>query len=162
MVVRWDAGCPTKKRFDEPVAALDEHLDKMGLKAGIVHGKKSIDINSIPSYNPNAAEVYTDVLNSLNDVPFPLLEQLEVCAGVQFSYIEALLFIIAPNVPYAGDAGVTAIKITPVEEVVTVQSDFDVLAKTVSDIAAPVTLASAPDVSASGPSTLVIPEDSLF
>ncbi|GKF20048.1 hypothetical protein Tco_0068686 [Tanacetum coccineum] len=68
----------------------------------------------------------------------------------------AELFIITPSVPYAEDAGATATRITPVEEVVTVKSDFEVLARTMSDTAALVTLVSANDVLASGPSTLVI------
>ncbi|GJR36105.1 hypothetical protein Tco_1211789 [Tanacetum coccineum] len=170
--VRWDAGCPTKKRFDELVAALDERLDKMVKEtdeelalilrdpihtkkwiieqARIVHGKKRIDINSIPAYNLNAAEVYTDALNSLNDMPFPFLEQLEVCAGVQFSYIEALL-VMGAYEPKQDGAGTST-------NLVSGSTSF--AAKTVSDTAAHVTLASAPDVSASGPSTLVIPEDS--
>ncbi|GJS66271.1 hypothetical protein Tco_0680835 [Tanacetum coccineum] len=59
------------------------------LEAGFVHGKKGTDINSIPA--PNAAEVYADAMNALNDVPFPLLEQIEACAKQPFSYLEALL-----------------------------------------------------------------------
>ncbi|GJW17172.1 hypothetical protein Tco_0392887 [Tanacetum coccineum] len=125
---------------------------RQGLEAGIIHGRKGTDINSILAYNPNATEVYLDALNVLNDVSFPSLEQLEACAE----------FIIAPSVPYVGDDGTTATRMTPMEEVATVESNFEVLAKTASNIATLVTLASAPNVSPSGPSSLVIPENSPF
>nr|GEX81608.1 hypothetical protein [Tanacetum cinerariifolium] len=97
-----------QRRFDEQVAILDRRLDKMvketdrlgacisivvagvrlGLEAGIVHGRKGTDINSILSNNPDVVEVYSDALNALNDVTFPLLEQLEACAGEQFSLLK--------------------------------------------------------------------------
>ncbi|GKE71963.1 hypothetical protein Tco_1530035 [Tanacetum coccineum] len=64
---------------------------RKGLEAEFVHGKRGIDINSIPAYNPNAAEFYTDALKDLSDVSFHLLEQVEACANQSFSYLEALL-----------------------------------------------------------------------
>ncbi|GJV84803.1 hypothetical protein Tco_1524701, partial [Tanacetum coccineum] len=64
---------------------------RKGLEAEFVHGKRGIDINSIPAYNPNAAEFYTDALKDLSDVSFHLLEQVEACANQSFSYPEALL-----------------------------------------------------------------------
>ncbi|GKF14044.1 hypothetical protein Tco_0055506, partial [Tanacetum coccineum] len=50
-----------------------------GLEVRFVHGKKGTDINSIPAYNPNAMEFYADSLSALNNVTFPLLEQIEAC-----------------------------------------------------------------------------------
>ncbi|GJY56140.1 hypothetical protein Tco_0455255 [Tanacetum coccineum] len=85
---------------------------RQGLEAGFVHGKKGNDIDSILAYNPNAAEVYADALNALNDVPFPLLEHDEAVtstnpASGSTSSASGVVdqFIIAPSVPYAGDAG---------------------------------------------------------
>ncbi|GKB08770.1 hypothetical protein Tco_0837082 [Tanacetum coccineum] len=66
---------------------------RQGLEAGFMHGKKGTDINSIPAYNPNAAEVYADALKALNDVPFPLLEKVEACVNQPFSHLEALLLL---------------------------------------------------------------------
>ncbi|GKB79123.1 hypothetical protein Tco_0946018 [Tanacetum coccineum] len=130
-----------------------------------MHGRKGNDINFIPAYDPNAAEVYADTLDALNDVPFPLLKQLETCVEEKFSYIKAFLvigFIVAPSVPYAKDAGATATRSTPLEEIKTVELDFQVLAATVPDTAAHVSLASAPDVSAPGTLAPVVQEQSLF
>ncbi|GJY79587.1 hypothetical protein Tco_0485388 [Tanacetum coccineum] len=201
-----------QRRFDEWVAALDARLDKMvketdeefapmlwdaretkkfiiweGFRYFLNKFKERADINLILAYNPNATEVYAYALSALNDVLFPLLEQIEACAEQPFSYVKALLvmgvhesiqdepetstnpasgstsfasgvteqFIITPSIPYFGDAGAIAKDVTPVDEVVVVESDFDVLAGTALNSAAP-------DVSASGPSTLVIPKDSPF
>nr|GEV98580.1 hypothetical protein [Tanacetum cinerariifolium] len=128
---------------------------RQGLEAGIVHGRKGTDINSIPSFNLNAAVDYSNALSALNDgctnlhkmglglLPILRLVLLLPPGG------GAEQFIIAPSIPYAEDASATAKRLTPVEEVVTVESDFKVLVETTSNIAAPVTLASAPDVSAS-------------
>ncbi|GJX72442.1 hypothetical protein Tco_0309613 [Tanacetum coccineum] len=159
-----------RTRLGARIAAAIADGMRQGLEAGIIHGRKGTDINSILAYNPNATEVYSDALNALNDVPFPLLEQLEACAGVQFSYTKALLVMgvheskqdRAGTSTNPADDGATATRMTPVEEVTTVESNFEVLAKIVSNIAALVTLASAPDVSTSGPSSLVIPENSPF
>nr|GEX22783.1 hypothetical protein [Tanacetum cinerariifolium] len=131
-----------------------------GLEAVIVHGKKGTDINFITAYNLNVAKIYMDSLNALNDVSFPLLEQIEACdeAGNSInptsgstSFVSGATeqFIIALSVPYVRDVGATAMGLTPVEDVGTIESDFKVLAGTVSDTVVRVTLASTPDVLAS-------------
>ncbi|GJU08757.1 hypothetical protein Tco_1125187 [Tanacetum coccineum] len=167
---------------------------RQGLEAGFVHGKKGTNINSIPTYNPDATEVYVDALKALNDVSFPLLEQVKACAKQLFSYLEALFvmgvdesiqdevgtstnpasgetssagggdeqFIIAPSVPYAGDAGATSTKLTLMDGVSFVDSDLDVLAGTAPNYDIVATLASALEVLTFGPSTLVIPTSSPF
>ncbi|GKD10970.1 hypothetical protein Tco_1190655 [Tanacetum coccineum] len=166
---------------------------RQGLEAGFVHGKKGMDINYVPAYNPNAAELYADALNALNDMPFLLLEQIEACDDQPFSYLKALLvmgvnesvqdeagtstnptsgetssvggdaeqFVIAPSVPYARDAGVTTQDITLVDEVLTVESD-EVPTRTAFHDNAATTLAFAPDVFDSNPTTLIVTTTSLF
>ncbi|GJX50475.1 ribonuclease H-like domain-containing protein [Tanacetum coccineum] len=119
---------------------------RQGLEAGIIHGRKGTDINSIPAYNPNAKEISTNHASGSTS-----------SAGGGAEH-----FIIASLFPYVGDAGATATRMTPVEEVATVELDFEVLAETASNTIAPVNLTSAPDVSTSGPSSLVILENSPF
>ncbi|GKF87209.1 hypothetical protein Tco_0258086 [Tanacetum coccineum] len=116
------------------------------------------------AYNPNAAKVYVDVLNALNNVPFPLLEQIEACVDQPFSYLEALLvmeFIIAPSVPYARDTSATAQDVTPVDGVVTVESD-EVPSGTAPQDNVAATLASTLNVLNSDIDTLIIPTSSIF
>ncbi|GJU92909.1 hypothetical protein Tco_1317665 [Tanacetum coccineum] len=175
-----------QKRSEERMLDFDERLNKMdketkeefalilyisaaivdgmrqGLEVGIVHGRKGTDINSIPAYNPHAAEVYAD---NLNNSSFPLLGKLEACAEEKFSYIEALLvmrFIIAPSIPYVGDAGATAMESTMVEEIENVESDFQVLAGNVPNTTALASLASTPHASASDTSPLVVQNKAPF
>ncbi|GKC73906.1 hypothetical protein Tco_1119789 [Tanacetum coccineum] len=122
-----------------------------GLEVRLVHGKKGTDINSIPAYNPNATEVYADSLmrESIQDEAGtstnPTFNSTSSVGGVTEQ------FIIAPSVPYAGDAGATAKDVTSVDEVAIVESDVDVLDGTASNPAAI-------DVFAFGPSTLAIPK----
>ncbi|GJY20483.1 hypothetical protein Tco_0393049 [Tanacetum coccineum] len=190
-----------QRKFDEQVAVLDARLDKMpkntdeefppmlrdGPETGFVHEKNGTDINFIPAYNPNAAEVYADNLNALNDVPFTLLEHIKTCDEQPFSYLEALLVMgvyesikdeartstnpasastssaggMAKQFLYVGDAGATDQDVTLVDEIVTVESD-DVPAGTAPNTGDAATLASSPDILNSGPLTLVIPTSSPF
>ncbi|GJW29804.1 hypothetical protein Tco_0046679 [Tanacetum coccineum] len=176
-----------RSKLEMRLTRRDAALEKRdGLNAGFVRGKKGTDINYIPTYNLDAVEVYADVLNVLNDVPFPLLKQIKACAEQPLSYLKALLvmgvyesiqddagtstnpasgstsfagglteqFIVAPSVPYVGDAGATVKDVTPTDEIVTVEWD-DVLAGTASNPAAS-------DVHASSLSTLVIPTSRPF
>ncbi|GKE22070.1 hypothetical protein Tco_1433582 [Tanacetum coccineum] len=92
---------------------------RQGLKVGIVHGRKGTDINSIPAYDPNAAEAYANALNALNNVPFLLFDNLEACACEKLSYFQALL-------------------------VMTFESDVNVLTGTVSESVASAATASVP------------------
>ncbi|GJW99032.1 hypothetical protein Tco_0180840, partial [Tanacetum coccineum] len=71
-------------------------------------------------------------------------------------------FIIAPSVPYAGDAGSTTTRLTPVQEVPTVESDSDVLTGTAPNDNAATTLSFTPDVLNSDPATMVIPTSRIF
>ncbi|GJY60596.1 hypothetical protein Tco_0461253, partial [Tanacetum coccineum] len=71
-------------------AAISDGM-RHGLKAGFVHRKRGTDINSILAYNPNETKIYANALKALNDVSFPLLEQVEACVNQPFSYMEALL-----------------------------------------------------------------------
>nr|GEY63167.1 hypothetical protein [Tanacetum cinerariifolium] len=64
---------------------------RQGLDVGFVRRKKGTDINSIFAYNPDATKVYADVLNALNNVSFPLLENIKFCAELPFSYLIDLL-----------------------------------------------------------------------
>ncbi|GKE84442.1 hypothetical protein Tco_1558184, partial [Tanacetum coccineum] len=119
-----------------------------GLEAGIMHGKKGTNINSIPAYNLNVAEIYMDASNALHDDEVgnstnPASSSTSSAGG------GAKQFNIAPSVPYVGDAGATAMRLTLMEDVGIVESDFEVLAGTMSDTAVPITLASIPNVSAS-------------
>nr|GFB56876.1 hypothetical protein [Tanacetum cinerariifolium] len=66
------------------------YLGYNGLEARTVHGRKGTDINVITAYNPNAAEVYSNALNALNDVSCPLFECLETYASNNLSYLQAL------------------------------------------------------------------------
>ncbi|GKA63345.1 hypothetical protein Tco_0762951, partial [Tanacetum coccineum] len=132
--------------------------------------------------------VYADSLSALNDLPFPLLEQIEACDDQPLSYLEALIimrvhefiqdeagistnlasgetsftggdaeqFVIAPSVPYVGDAGATAHDVTLVDGVVTVESDE------VPAGIAPHNNDAATLVLNSDPTTLVIPTSSIF
>ncbi|GJT48279.1 hypothetical protein Tco_0974436 [Tanacetum coccineum] len=113
-----------------------------GLEAGVVHGRKGTHINSIPVYDLDAAEVYADALIALNNVPFPLLEQLEVFAEEKISYIKALL-VMGVDEPKEDEveallnlaSGVTVKESTLVEEVKTIDSDVNTLIGTVSEVA---------------------------
>ncbi|GKE94365.1 hypothetical protein Tco_1579220 [Tanacetum coccineum] len=158
------------------VAVLDARLDKMpkntdeefppmlrdGPETGFVHEKNGTDINSIPAYNPNAAEVYADNLNALNDVPFTLLEQIETCDEQPFSYLEALLVMgVHESIKDEARTSTNLVSASTSSAGVTVESD-DVPAGTAPNTGAAATLASSPDVLNSGPSTLVIPTSSPF
>ncbi|GJQ98354.1 hypothetical protein Tco_0009493 [Tanacetum coccineum] len=135
---------------------------RTSLEAIFMHGKKGTNINSIPAYNPNAAEVYADALNALNDVSFPLLEQIEACADQSFSYLEALLVIgvhesvldeVGTSTNPAG-AGATTQDVTPIDGVVTVESNEVLDGTAPHDNAATIV--------ASAPSTLFVPTMTLF
>ncbi|GJR58066.1 hypothetical protein Tco_1500228 [Tanacetum coccineum] len=124
---------------------------RQGLEAVFVHDKRGTNINSIPTYDLNAAEVYADALKALSDVPFPLLEQdggnevaihshptsdsTSSAGGVvdQFS--------IVSSVSYVGDTGTTAQDTTPENLVGTVETEI-ILAETALDGNAFETLAS--------------------
>ncbi|GJS03095.1 putative reverse transcriptase domain-containing protein [Tanacetum coccineum] len=92
----WEREDYMKSKY--PQLFVDRADSLASLKAGVVHGRKGTHFNSIPVYDLDAAEVYADVLIALNNVPFPLLEQLEVCAEEKISYIKALL-VMGVNEP---------------------------------------------------------------
>ncbi|GJZ30805.1 hypothetical protein Tco_0575852 [Tanacetum coccineum] len=204
------------QKFDERVAELDARLAKMAKETDeefapmlrdakntkeFLIGKgfryflnKFKESNLLGSRLGNCiSAAISDGMSALNDVPFPLLEQIEACADQPLSYLEALIvmrvhesiqdevgistnlasgetssasgdaeqFVIAPSVPYVGDAGTTAQDVTLVDGVVTVESD-EVPAGIVphnNDVA---TLASTPYVLNSDPTSLVIPTSSIF
>ncbi|GKB06143.1 hypothetical protein Tco_0834376 [Tanacetum coccineum] len=78
-------------------------------------------------------EIYSDALNALNDVPFPLLDSLGACADQKLFYLEAIggdQFIIALSVPYARDTGVLNIEVVAPEGVETIETDVGALAGT--------------------------------
>ncbi|GKA14044.1 hypothetical protein Tco_0693690, partial [Tanacetum coccineum] len=158
-------------------------VGSLGLEAANVHGRKGNGINYMPSYDPNDVEVYADSLNALNDVPFPLLEQLEACADEKQLYIQAFLvmgteeakedevkalvnhasgstfstgcgadqFIVAPSIPYVGDVGETTKESATAEEVKIIESDVNVLTRTVRYPATP-----SPSTFASGASAFAL------
>ncbi|GJZ73450.1 hypothetical protein Tco_0637596 [Tanacetum coccineum] len=66
---------------------------RQALEARTVHGRKGTDINAILAYNPDAAYVYSDTLNALNDAPCPLLKSLEAYADKNLSNLQAFLVI---------------------------------------------------------------------
>ncbi|GJU25794.1 hypothetical protein Tco_1164415 [Tanacetum coccineum] len=108
---------------------------RQGLEAGIIHGRKGTDNNSISASDLNAEKVYTDAITALNDVPFPLLEQLGACAKEKISYIQDLMVM---GVDEPKEDEVEALvnpesESTPVEEVKTVESGVNVLTGTVHD-----------------------------
>nr|GEV95291.1 hypothetical protein [Tanacetum cinerariifolium] len=108
-------------------AAISDGMSQ-GLEASFVHGKKGTDIHSTSAYNPNAAEVYADVLSALNDMHSPYLKTLKLDeAGTstnptfdETSSIsgDAEQFIIATSIPYDGDGSANAQDVRPVDEVV--------------------------------------------
>ncbi|GJX07641.1 hypothetical protein Tco_0195573, partial [Tanacetum coccineum] len=125
-----------QKKFDERLAALDAYLKKIdkehkeialamrdvGLEAGFIHGKKGTYINSIHAYDPNVAEVYIDSIIVLND----FLSTSSAGGG-------ANQFIVAPCVPYVRDASATTKEFATTEEVKVVNSDVNVLTRTIPD-----------------------------
>ncbi|GKB62962.1 hypothetical protein Tco_0919148 [Tanacetum coccineum] len=132
---------------------------RQGLEVGVMHGKKGTEINSIPAYKPNASESFPCLKDLL---VLGVHESIQDEAGTSTNLVSSSTsvggateqFIIAPNIPYAGDAGAPVKDVTPVDEVVIVESN-DVPAGTASN-------PTASDVPASGPSTLVIPTASPF
>ncbi|GJS89160.1 hypothetical protein Tco_0771796 [Tanacetum coccineum] len=154
-----------QKKFDERLAALDAYLKKIdreheeialamsdvGLEAGFVHGKKGTYINSIPAYDPNVAEVYIDSINVLND----FLSTSSAGGG-------ANQFIVAPSVPYVRDASATTKEFATTEEVKVVDSDVNVLTRTIPDPDALFSTAFASGASASAASVPHVQDQNPF
>nr|GEV99396.1 hypothetical protein [Tanacetum cinerariifolium] len=120
----------------------DCHADNMrkGLEAGIVHGRKGTDINSIPSYNLNAAKIQALLLMGVDDAKEDEVGTLANPAfgSTSFAGDGADQFIIALSVPYASDPGVLTKESATTEEVKAVESDANVSTRTVLDLAATV------------------------
>nr|GEU68225.1 hypothetical protein [Tanacetum cinerariifolium] len=130
-------------------AAISDGI-RQGLDVGFVRKKKGTDINYISAYNPYAMEVYVDGLDALNDVSFPLLEQIKACAEQPFSYLTYLLVMgVHESIQDEAETLTNLASGSTSSAGVTVESD-DVLAGTASNPAAS-------DFPASGPSTLLSP-----
>ncbi|GJS79995.1 hypothetical protein Tco_0729876 [Tanacetum coccineum] len=125
-------------RFGACISAAIVDGMRQGLEAVFVHGKRGMDLNSIPTYDINATEVYADALKHGNEVAIhshPTFDSTLSAGGVvdQFS--------IVSSVSYAGDAGTTAQDTTPENLVGTVKTEI-ILAETALDGNASETLSS--------------------
>nr|GEX52074.1 hypothetical protein [Tanacetum cinerariifolium] len=102
-------------------AAISDRM-RQGVEAGFVHGKKGTDINSIAAYNQMQGRVHESIQDEVGTLTNLTSGSTSFTSGVTKQ------FIIAPSVPYAGDAGATAKDVTLVDEIVTVESGVDALA----------------------------------
>ncbi|GJZ45428.1 hypothetical protein Tco_0593024 [Tanacetum coccineum] len=152
-----------QRRFDERVAVLDACLDKMDKERDEEFSPMLRDVKKTKEFL--IGKVFRGWVRvcSLGLYKMrPGLPQILASGETSSAGGGAKQFIIAPSVPYVGDAGATSTKLTSMDGVSFVDSNLDVLAGTAPNYDVVATLSSALEVSTFGPSTLVIPTSSPF
>nr|GFA41826.1 transposase (putative), gypsy type [Tanacetum cinerariifolium] len=64
-----------------------------GLKHGVEHGRTQLELESIEAYDPEAEAKFAAALQSLKDLKFPLLDQLEGLKDAPMDVIMAALYL---------------------------------------------------------------------
>nr|GFC90308.1 transposase (putative), gypsy type [Tanacetum cinerariifolium] len=64
-----------------------------GLKHGVEHGRAQVELESIEAYDPEAEAKFVAALQSLKDLKFSLLDQLESLKDAPMDVIMAALYL---------------------------------------------------------------------
>ncbi|GJV70026.1 hypothetical protein Tco_1485535 [Tanacetum coccineum] len=67
-----------------------------GLKHGVEHGKAKLDLEAIEVYDPEADTKYVAALHALNDLKYPLIDQLEKLKDAPIDLIMESLYLENP------------------------------------------------------------------
>nr|GFB88253.1 transposase (putative), gypsy type [Tanacetum cinerariifolium] len=71
----------------------DIHAQFSGLKHGVKHGRSQLELESIEAYDPEAEAKFVAALESLKDLKFSLLDQLEGLKDAPMDVIMAALYL---------------------------------------------------------------------